>query len=92
MSAPPAHDHQAGLKIVGETLPHERNRVTLADERDQYGLPVARVTWSYCDNDRRLISHALGFMAQALEAAGARRCVIDSRRFRMTDRAAERVR
>ena len=30
--------HQAGLKIVGEVLPQERNRVTLADEKDQYGF------------------------------------------------------
>ena len=52
------YNHQAGLKIVGETLPQERNRVTLADEKDQYGLPVARVTYSFCDNDRRLIAHA----------------------------------
>ena len=28
--------HQAGLKIVGEVLPQESNRVTLADEKDQY--------------------------------------------------------
>ncbi len=66
------YNHQVGLKIVGETMPQERNRVTLADERDQYGLPIARVTFSYCDNDKRLIRHALGFMRQALEATDAR--------------------
>ena len=66
------YNHQVGLKIVGECMPQERNRVTLADERDQYGLPVARVTFSYCDNDKRLIRHSLGFMRLALEAAGAR--------------------
>jgi len=67
------YNHQVGLKIVGETLPQERNRVTLADEKDQYGLPIARVTWSYCDNDRRLIAHSLRFMTDALGAAGATR-------------------
>jgi choline dehydrogenase-like flavoprotein len=67
------YNHQAGLKIVGETLPQERNRVTLADQKDQYGLPIARVTWSYCDNDRRLIAHSLRFMTDALGAAGATR-------------------
>ncbi|MEC5409931.1 GMC family oxidoreductase [Paraburkholderia sp. MPAMCS5] len=66
------YNHQAGLKIVGETLPQERNRVTLADEKDQYGLPIARVTYSLCDNDRRLVRHALGFMGRHLQAAGAR--------------------
>ncbi|MGY6157482.1 GMC family oxidoreductase [Paraburkholderia graminis] len=66
------YNHQAGLKIVGETLPQERNRVTLADEKDRYGLPIARVTYSLCDNDRRLVRHALGFMGRHLQAAGAR--------------------
>ncbi|MBW8836762.1 MAG: GMC family oxidoreductase, partial [Burkholderia sp.] len=61
-----------GLKIVGEMLPQERNRVTLADEKDQYGLPVARVSYSYCDNDKRLIAHSLNFMEQALAAAGGK--------------------
>jgi choline dehydrogenase-like flavoprotein len=67
-----SYNHQAGLKIVGECMPQERNRVTLADERDEFGLPIPRVTYSFCDNDKRLIKHALGFMRQALEAAGAR--------------------
>jgi len=66
------YNHQVGLKIVGECLPQERNCVTLTGERDQYGLPIPRVTYSYCDNDRRLIDHALGFMRKALAAAGAR--------------------
>lgn len=66
------YNHQVGLKIVGETMPQERNRITLADEKDAYGLPIARVTHSFCDNDRRLIEHSLNFMTKALEAAGAR--------------------
>ena len=65
------YNHVVGLKIVGEMLPQERNRVTLADEKDQYGLPIPRVTYSWCDNDRRLIDHSLAFMTQALEAVGA---------------------
>ncbi len=35
-------------------------------------MPIARVTFSYGDNDRRLIKHSLRFMRQSLEAAGAR--------------------
>ena len=54
------YNHQVGLKIVGEMLPQERNRVTLADEKDQYGLPIARVTYSWCDNDKRLIAPCVG--------------------------------
>ncbi len=66
------YNHQVGLKIVGECLPQERNRVTLADETDQYGLRIPRVSYSYCDNDKRLIAHSLAFMRIALEAAGGR--------------------
>ena len=52
-------------------LPQERNRVTLADEKDQYGLPIPRITYSWGDNDKRLIAHSLDFMTQALEAIDA---------------------
>ena len=62
------YNHVVGLKIVGEMLPQEPNCVTLADETDQYGLRIPRITYSWCDNDRRLIDHSLSFMTQALEA------------------------
>ncbi len=65
-------NHTVGLKNVGEYMPQERNRVTLADETDQHGLPIPRVTYSWCDNDRAMNRHSLAFMRQALEAAGAR--------------------
>jgi choline dehydrogenase-like flavoprotein len=66
------YNHQVGVKMVGECLPQECNRVTLADEVDQYGLRIPRVTYSYCDNDRRMIRHALNFMGQNLAAGGAK--------------------
>jgi len=66
------YNHQVGLKMVGEMLPNEANRVTLADETDQYGLKVARVTYGWGDNDKALIQHALGQMQTSLEAVGAR--------------------
>jgi choline dehydrogenase-like flavoprotein len=64
------YNHQVGLKMVGEVLPSEHNRVTLADEKDRFGLPIARVTFSYGDNEKKMIAHALGFMRQSLEATG----------------------
>lgn len=62
--------HQAGLKIVGEVLPQERNRVELADETDQFGLRIPRVVFSYAEEDKKLYRHALRFMSEALDAAG----------------------
>lgn len=47
------YNHQVGLKMVGEMLPDERNRVTLADDKDQYGLRVANVTYSWATTTRR---------------------------------------
>ncbi len=64
------YNHAVGVKMVGEMLPNENNRVTLADEEDQYGLKVARITYSWSDNDKRLIQHALGQMEQSMAMAG----------------------
>src|SRR5579883_2416623 len=64
------YNHAVGLKIVGEVMPDEDNRVTLSDETDEYGLRIARVTFSYGDNDKRLIRHSLRAMRECLEAAG----------------------
>ena len=66
------YNHMAGLKIVGETMPQDANRVELSDETDDLGLPIPKVTFSYCENDRRLFTHAQDFMSQALAGAGAR--------------------
>jgi choline dehydrogenase-like flavoprotein len=66
------YNHQVGLKMVGEMLPDERNRVTLADETDQYGLKVARITYSWGENDKRLIQHALDQMHESLSLAGVK--------------------
>jgi len=66
------YNHMAGFEIVGEVEPRECNRVELADETDQYGLRIPRISFSYSDNDRRLQKHALQFMSRMLEAAGGR--------------------
>ncbi len=65
------YNYYAGIGIVGETLPQEKNTVTLhATERDQFGLPVPHVSFCYHDNDRKLIKHATSKMTEILEAAG----------------------
>ena len=64
------YNHQVGLKIVGEMLPQQRNRVTLTDDTDQYGLRIPRVEYTWCDNDKALIRHSLDFMTKALQAIG----------------------
>jgi hypothetical protein len=39
-------------------LPRAENRVTLADEADQHGQPVARFSYLRCDNDKQLMRAA----------------------------------
>ena len=50
--------HWATLGALCEFLPQPDNRVTLADETDRHGLPVAHFSYSQCDNDRQLIAAA----------------------------------
>ena len=66
------YNHQVGLKMVGETMPDARNTVTLADEVDQYGLRIPQITFSWGENDKLLIRHALQQMTMSLEVIGAK--------------------
>ena len=66
------YNHMIGVKMVGEMLPNENNRVTLADDVDQYGLRVAKITYAWGDNDKALIKHAIEQMGQSIDAIGAK--------------------
>jgi choline dehydrogenase-like flavoprotein len=61
----------ATIGVLCEFLPLAGNRVTLADEVDRHGTPVARFSYSQCDNDRALMRAGTRRMAEILEAAGA---------------------
>jgi choline dehydrogenase-like flavoprotein len=63
--------HWAVLGALCEFLPLPENRVTLADETDRHGLPVAHFSYSQCDNDRALVEAAQSVMEDLLHAAGA---------------------
>ncbi len=64
------YNYYGRVTMVGEVLPDENNRVTLSSETDDYGLPRAKVTFSYGDNDHKLIDHAIGSMNSIIKAAG----------------------
>ena len=64
-------NHSVGLKMVGEVLPYEHNRVTLTADLDRHGLPIPRITFSYGENEKAMIAHAVDFMDRSLEATGA---------------------
>lgn len=64
--------HWAVLGALCDFLPLPDNRVTLAhQQKDRHGLPVARLSYSKCDNDRKLMAAAKEVLVRVLVAAGA---------------------
>ena len=73
------YNHWATLGVLGEILPWEDNRVELAEENDQHGLPVAKVTFNLHDNDLKLIEFGKRKVMEVMWAAGAGEVVQESR-------------
>jgi choline dehydrogenase-like flavoprotein len=67
--------HWATLGALCEYLPLAGNRITLADEKDRHGLPVAHFAYSQCDNDKELTNAATASMEAILTAAGAQEVI-----------------
>ena len=65
------YNHWAMVGALAELLPRADNRVTLADEEDRHGLPVARFDHGLGENDRAVIAAATQQMEEVLHAAGA---------------------
>lgn len=65
------YNHWTVLGSLCELLPLPENRVTLADEVDAAGVPVARLDYSQCENDRANIAHAKRVMTRIWQEAGA---------------------
>jgi choline dehydrogenase-like flavoprotein len=63
--------HWACLGALCEFLPRAENRVTLADETDRLGLPIARFSYSQGENDKQLLGAARKVMENILLGAGA---------------------
>ena len=61
----------AVLGALCEFLPRVDNRVTLADETDRHGLPVAHFAYGQSENDHQLVDAARSVMEDILRAAGA---------------------
>jgi len=69
-----SYENMAGLWIVGEDMPQEKNGVTLNQAvKDQWGLPVANVHFDDHPNDIALRNHAYGRGQAVYEAVGATR-------------------
>ena len=76
------YNHWSTLGLLGEILPWRENRVELAtgaDEKDRFGLPVAKVTFGLHDNDKKMIEFGKQKVMEIMWAAGAKEVVQESR-------------
>jgi len=66
------YDRMAGMWLVGEDMPQEKNAITLhATEKDQHGLPVPNVNFDDHPNDVAMREHAYKQGSAVYEAVGA---------------------
>jgi choline dehydrogenase-like flavoprotein len=71
-SAMEGYPNMAGMWLVGEDMPQEKNAITLhPSEKDQYGLPVPNVHFDDHANDVAMREHAYKQGSAVYEAVGA---------------------
>jgi choline dehydrogenase-like flavoprotein len=73
------YNHWSVLGSLCELLPQAGNRVTLADEVDSFGMPIARFDHSLCENDHKNIDYARKVMHDIWDAAGAQDVLVIDR-------------
>ena len=65
------YNHWTVLGMLGELLPLPENRVTLADEHDANGMPIAHFNYSLCENDKALMAYGKRILAEIWDGADA---------------------
>jgi choline dehydrogenase-like flavoprotein len=65
------YNHWATIGVLNELLPHPDNRITLAQETDPYGQPVARMDYTLSDNDKANMAYSTKVITEILHAAEA---------------------
>ncbi len=73
------YNHWATFGVLGEILPWPDNRVTLSEEKDQFGLPIPCVRFNLHDNDKKLIKAGKEKVMEVMRAAGAAEVVQEAR-------------
>ena len=74
------YNHWYTLGVLCELLPLAENRVTVAgDVTDQNGIPVARMDYSQCENDRKNIAFAKQTLHDIFQAASAQDLLVTDR-------------
>jgi choline dehydrogenase-like flavoprotein len=65
------YNHWTVLGILAEFLPQAENRVTLGDEKDEYGMPISHFNYNRCENDKKSVDFAKGVLMEIWDGAGA---------------------
>jgi choline dehydrogenase-like flavoprotein len=65
------YNHWATVGVLNEFLAHPDNRITLADEADPYGQPIARMDYTLCENDKANIAYSTEVITSILRAGEA---------------------
>ena len=66
-----AGKHLATMTFLGEALPNPDNRLVLADSKDKYGFPLARVTHDFGPDDIKCFEAGMKQGQEIFKAAGA---------------------
>ena len=73
------YNHWAAFGFLGELLPHRDNRVQVTEEKDHFGIPIAKITFNLYDNDKKLIEYGKNKTMEVMWAAGAQEVVQEAR-------------
>jgi choline dehydrogenase-like flavoprotein len=65
------YNHWSILGLLCELLPQPENRVTLADQTDQFGMRIPNFSHSLCDNDKANIAYGTKVLEEIWSNAGA---------------------
>ncbi|MYL32492.1 NAD(P)-binding protein [Pontibacillus yanchengensis] len=64
------YNHYVSIAMLGEVIPQHHNAVTLSDQKDKYGCPIPKVTFSHHQNDESIREKAKDVMKSVLKNAG----------------------
>jgi choline dehydrogenase-like flavoprotein len=72
-------DRTAGMVVICEDLPEERNCVTLDPVlTDSNGIPAPKISYRLSDNSTAMLAHAVARAKEVLEASGANDTVAEA--------------